>query len=169
MTPPSPSFVAAFALLAVSLCGVRPASAQKESTQAFLADADASNTFEIQSSQLAEQRSTRDDVRSFAEEMIHDHTVAAEEMAAAEQAAGLPATPPTLDQRRQAMLAKLQGANGADFDRLYVDMQQQAHMEAIPLFRTYFEYGDNPAVVGFARETLGTLQKHASQIVRIPE
>ena len=115
-------------------------------TQAFLADADASGTFEIQSSQLAEQRSTRDDVRMFAEEMIRDHTAAADEMAAAEQAAGLPATPPALDQRRQAMLAQLQGANGPDFDRLYVHLQQQAHMEAIPLFRTYFEYGDNPAV-----------------------
>jgi putative membrane protein len=165
----STSFAAAFALLAVSLCGVHPASAQKEDTQAFLADANASSTFEIQSSQLAEQRSTRDDVRMFAEEMIRDHTAAADEMATAEKAAGLPATPPALDQRGQAMLAQLQGANGPDFDRLYVHLQQQAHMVAIPLFRTYFEYGDNPAIVGFARETLGTLEKHASHIVRIPE
>ena len=169
MTMLSPSFAAAVALFAFSLCGVQPAAAQKESTQAFLTDAGASNTFEIQSSQLAEQRSTRDDVRRFAEEMIRDHTAAAEKMAAAEQAAGLPATPPALDQRGQAMLTRLQGANGPDFDRLYVHIQQQAHMEAIPLFRTYIEYGDNPAIVGFARETMPTLEKHAGQIVRIPE
>ncbi len=168
MTMLNPSFAAAVALFAVSLCGVQPAAAQKESTQAFLTDAGASNTFEIQSSQLAEQRTTRDDVRMFAEEMIRDHTAAAEKMAAAEQAAGLPATPPALDQRGQAMLTRLQGANGPDFDRLYVHFQQQAHMDAIPLFRSYIEYGDNPPILGFARETLPTLEKHAGQIVRIP-
>lgn len=62
------------------------------------------------------------------------------------------------------MLAQLNAAEGADFDPLYVDMQAQAHMEAVALFRTYAGSGDNAAVVGFAKETLPVLEMHLKHV-----
>jgi putative membrane protein len=62
------------------------------------------------------------------------------------------------------MLDQLQAAKGKDFDTLYLDMQVQAHLEAIALFRTYAGSGDDQTVVGFAKETLPSLETHLSHV-----
>lgn len=55
------------------------------------------------------------------------------------------APPPTmLAPKYQTMLNQLKAAEGKDFDILHVDMQAQAHMEAMALFRIYAGVGDDP-------------------------
>lgn len=62
------------------------------------------------------------------------------------------------------MLDQLKAAEGKDFDILYVDMQAQAHMEAVALFRTYAGAGDDQTLVGFAKETLPRLETHLGHV-----
>jgi putative membrane protein len=124
-----------------------------------------SNEFEIQSSELAEDKAQSDDVKEFATQMIADHTKAAEDFTAAlaEGGADAPAEP-MLSPKHQAMMALLQNADGAEFEALYVDMQAATHMEAVDLFRTFADEGDNEAVQAFAAETLPTLDMHKQHI-----
>ncbi|TGQ24083.1 DUF4142 domain-containing protein, partial [Mesorhizobium sp. M00.F.Ca.ET.216.01.1.1] len=55
----------------------------KVDTQTFVTTVPNANEFEIQSSRLAEEKSPSDDVKAFADEMIKDHTKAAEDFKAA--------------------------------------------------------------------------------------
>ena len=160
----------ASALIGLSLAAACPAVAQMApgNAMSFLTRANGSNTFEIQSSQLAEQKTRNPSLLRFAREMVRDHTTAARNMAAAEQSAGMPAMPPALDPPDAAMLAQLQGAPaGAPFDRLYTQMMLQSHQQAVALFTTYARTGENPVIVAFARQTLPVLEHHLMHIEEI--
>ncbi len=124
-----------------------------------------SNEFEIRSSELAEQNSQNDDIKKMAEMIIMDHKAAGEKLKATLEAkkASL-AEPAKLAPKHQKMLDQLQAAKGKDFDMLYLDMQAQAHMEAVGLFRTYAGSGDDVSVVGFAKETLPSLETHLAHV-----
>ena len=160
----------ASAFVSLSLVAALPARAQMAPTNAmsFLTLANGSNTFEIQSSQLAEQKTRSPSILRFARDMIRDHSMAARNMAAAEQSAGMPPMPPALDPPHAALLAQLQGAGpGPQFDRLYVQMQLQGHQQAVGLFKTYGRGGDNPVIVAFARQSLRVLEHHLRRIEEI--
>src|SRR5262249_56710139 len=61
----------------------------------------AANTFEIESSQLALEHAQSADVKSFAQQMISDHTKAGEEFKQAIAAAGVSPPPPTRQEPTQ--------------------------------------------------------------------
>lgn len=124
-----------------------------------------SDQFEIRSSEMAKTKAEAADVKTFAAAMIEDHTKAETELKAAlgKGAAAAPADP-AVAPKHAAMLSQLEAAEGADFQTLYIDMQAQAHMEAVALFRTYAGSGDDAAVVAFAKTTLPTLEKHMAHV-----
>jgi putative membrane protein len=124
-----------------------------------------SNTFEIQSSEVATKKATSEDVKAFAGQMIENHTKAAKDLQGALGEAPLPADP--LSPRHAGMIALLETADGADFERLYIDMQAGAHMEAVALFRAFSKSGDNDQVASFAKATLPTLEEHEAHIQKI--
>jgi putative membrane protein len=133
----------------------------------FTRMATSSNLLEIESSKLAMERSQDREVRRFAGQMIRDHNQAGKRMAAVVRRAGLPEAPMTLSARHQAMLDKLTAAGPEAFDAAYATLQAQAHEEAIALFSSYAQSGDNPRLVDFARKTLPTLQMHARHVERL--
>ena len=65
------------------------------------------------------------------------------------------------------MLAALKGKKGAEFDRLYIDEQAKGHDEAVNLFTSYSEGGDNPTLKAFASETLPTLKMHQDHVKKL--
>jgi putative membrane protein len=161
------SLTAPLGLAACVPATMSPSAAVATSAPQFATLATVSNTFEIETSRLALQASSNPRVRRFAQQMISDHTLATRRMMAVAQSQGLPPMPPTLDAAHQAMLARLQGLNGPAFDAEYVSQQSLAHAEAITLFSTYAERGDNPAFVRFARQTLPVLQMHAQHVAAL--
>ncbi|MBV1796949.1 DUF4142 domain-containing protein [Siccirubricoccus sp. G192] len=134
----------------------------------FVRMAAVSDMFEIESSRLAEQRSQNAQVKEFAQHMVRDHQKTTTELqqmirqASAAPLSGLQ-MPQSLDQRHQAMVQQLQGAQGAQFDRLYAQQQVQAHQMAVDMFRNYGQSGDNAALKQWASQTLPTLQQHLQQ------
>lgn len=140
-------------------------------TDTFLRMVLSSNDWEIQSSELAKTKSSNASVVQFADMIIEDHTAAAaklkETLKKKEEAPeGLP--PAALTPKHQSMLQQLGAVtSGADFDKLYLDMQAQAHQEAITLFRGYASSGNDQALVGFAKETLPTLEKHFAEVGKL--
>jgi len=123
-----------------------------------------SDQFEIRSSKLAETKAEAADVKAFAAQMIQDHEKAGADLKAALGADAPPAAPEPAP-KHAAMLKQLEAAEGADFQTLYIDMQAQAHREAVALFRTYAGSGDKPEVVAFAKATLPTLEGHMMHVM----
>ncbi len=131
----------------------------------FVSVVSSANEFEIKSSELALQNASSGDLKEAAKMIIADHQKAGEKLKGILDKKGAPLPfPIVLSPKHQKMLDQLQAANGKDFDTLYLDMQVQAHLEAIALFRTYAGSGDDQTVVGFAKETLPSLETHLSHV-----
>ena len=65
-----------------------------------------------------------------------------------------------LDARRVEMLNQLSAAEGRQFDRLYGRMQVMSHQEALAMFQSYAQTGDDPAMRAFAQQTIPHLEMH---------
>ena len=138
--------------------GVNSALGITPKTSDFVKEAAISDMFEIQSSQLAEQK-TQGDVKSFADQMVTDHTKTSTELKSQAQGMHVP-VPTALDQTRQKMLDKLRGLNEADFTKQYIDDQVSGHKDAVSLFQRYAKGGRNDKLKSWAATTLPTLQHH---------
>jgi putative membrane protein len=126
----------------------------------YVAMAGSSDLYEIESSRLALQRTQRPAVRQFAQMMIDHHTMTTQQVMGAAQAAGMTPPPPTLLPPQQAMLDQLQPANGADFDRMYIEQQRTAHRVAYDLHSNYARNGDTPQLRQVATNAVPVIQRH---------
>lgn len=137
-----------------STLGVTP------TTQDFVTMAANSDMLEIQSSQLVPQKSDTKD-KTFAEQMIKDHTETSNKMKSLVDGGKVKVNLPTkMDSAHQAKLDKLKKLDGKDFSKQYEDMQVSAHKDAVSLFERYGKGGDNAELKTFANETLPKLQEH---------
>ncbi len=135
------------------------------SAQEFVTKASVGNEFEIESSQLALDRSHSDAVKSFAQHMVDDHSDTATKLSDVLDHSASHAQPAEgLDDKHQKMLSKLESAPDAAFDRQYIAMQSDAHNEAIGLFGNYAKNGHDAALKQFAGDTLPTLKKHKAHL-----
>jgi putative membrane protein len=159
----------AFGICVVLACIAAPAAALPRLDPAtFARTASAGNAFEIQSSRLALQRSGNPRVRAFAQHVIDDHSVTTTVPSAGAPTLAIFAGPGTaLDERHAAMLSQLAIQNGPAFDRLYEHMQLTAHREAIALYSSYAAAGEDPALVGLARNTLPVLRRRMAMACRL--
>lgn len=164
------SLLATSLLVGYSAYAAMPANADKAAAPlqvdkaSFVKVVTSSNTFEIESSKLAERKAKDADVKEFAAQMIKDHTAAAEGL---KEAAKLGDEAPALAPKHAAMLETLKSASEQDFQPLYIEMQTVAHMEAVTLFATYAKGGDDAAVKGFAAETLPKLEMHKAHVMKL--
>jgi putative membrane protein len=132
-----------------------------EKTQDFISAATIGNKFEIDTSNLALKYAKGDDVKSFAQKMITDHTKAGEELKAALTKASITPPPDELDLMHKARYAKLRyltTENG--FDASYIHEQLKAHKDAVAKFKDYAANGPTPEVKAFAAQLLPTLEEH---------
>lgn len=134
----------------------------------FVPMAAQSNMLEIQMAKVALKKSQNKDVRQFANMMVKDHTKAGKDLKAAVQKSGSKMTVPAkLDAAHQQMLDQLQQASGSDFDTLYIDMNVQAHEQAVGLFQGYSQKGKTGPVKTFATKTLPTLKQHLQMVQKM--
>jgi putative membrane protein len=140
----------------------RAASPGEANTAAgFAHTAAVSDMYEIESSQLVEQRSSNQAVKGFAQQMINDHQKTTQQLQGLmQQMSGGAQTRTTMDAKHTEMLNQLRNARGSDFDRIYLLQQVQAHTDAVNLFRNYAQSGDNAQLKQWASATLPALQQH---------
>ena len=163
--------IAAFAALTIVGClvpahaetmaektGVNSALDMAPTTKDFVTEAAVSDMFEIQSSKLAEDRTTGP-TKTFAAQMIKDHTKTTSELKPLAMKAHVEA-PMALDDSHKAMLDKLDGLKGDDFAKQYHEDQDKGHKEAVSLFERYSKGGENADLKSWAGETLPHLQGH---------
>lgn len=138
--------------------------AQSVATPIFLEKVAAGNKFEIESSRLAMTKASDAGVKSFAQQMVTDHTEAGSKFKAALSEAGLKAPPEKTDAKHAAIVEKLKGLQGAEFDRLYIAAQREAHVETVALFEAYAAGGENARIKKFAAELLPLLRSHLEHV-----
>lgn len=137
-----------------SLIGTSP------TTEDFVLQAAISDMFEIQSSQLALER-TDDKTKAYAQQMISDHEKVSGEMKGMVTGGKVKATIPTaLDGSHQSKLDKLKELKGADFTKRYHDEQVTAHKNAVDLFQRYANGGENAELKAWAAKTVPALEHH---------
>ncbi|MEX6507377.1 DUF4142 domain-containing protein [Jiella sp. M17.18] len=143
-----------------------PAPQNVKTAQNFVPMAAVSNTFEIETSNLALRKSKDKAVHDFAQKMVHDHSQAATKLEAAVKQSKMNVSVPTgLDPEHKQMLDDLEAAPSEGFDAKYIQMQSQAHDNAIALFKSYSNNGEKGPIRQFAAKTLPTL-KHHKQLVQ---
>lgn len=134
------------------------------STATFLANTAASNQFEIESSKVALTKTRNDKVKSFANQMVTDHTSAGTKFKQAVADAKLTPPPEKLDAKHQALLDDLKKKDGAGFDAAYIKAQTDGHVETVGMFEAYAKGGDNARMKQFAGDMLPTLKTHLDAV-----
>ncbi len=126
----------------------------------FMAAVAASDAFEIQAAELAAQRASAANVKSFAERMRTDHTNTTRELTQLASTQSMAAPQATLTPQQNANLAALRNAEGATFDALYMQQQVDAHRQAVQMFETYSNNAADGPLKNWAQSTLPALRAH---------
>lgn len=134
----------------------------------FMMTAASSNMLEVQAGELASQQATNPEVKRFAQMMVDHHTKASQEQMSIASQMNVQ-LPTALMPMHQAMLDKLQGKTGKDFDEAYMDMMESAHKMDIALFEAKSNNAQAPTVKAFAAKTLPMLKSHQDMATKIED
>lgn len=130
----------------------------------FIADASAANLTEIKTSEIALRKSNNSFVKEFAQEMIHEHTLAQEELkqVAARKGASVPQDLPA---KNRAALMKLERLNGAAFDSTYQKIQKDGHAETSMKFKSEIRRGHDQDILSYATKMLPAVTMHYKMMI----
>jgi putative membrane protein len=130
------------------------------STPDFVKQVAISDMFEIESNKLGQEKGNAAE-KSFASQMVQDHTKTSTELKALVSSGKVKAElPAALDSAHQSKLDKLKSKTGKDFSSDFDSMQQDAHKDAVSLFERYANGGDNAELKSWAAKTLPALKHH---------
>lgn len=127
----------------------------------FVDKAQKAGKAEVQASQVAVQRSNNPAVKRFAQQMVTDHSKANEALRqlGAKKGVSVP-NDAAVDPDIEALKSK----KGREFDVAYMTLAgPEAHEQAVKLFQTESEKGQDPDLKAFATKTLPTLRHHLSE------
>jgi putative membrane protein len=105
-------------------------------------------------------------VKQFAEHMVKDHSKANDELTNLARKKGLE-VPSSLDPEHQAIVQKMSGKSGADFDAAYSEEMLKDHKKAVALFEAATKSSDSD-LAAFAQKTLPTLKEHEQMAQQLP-
>ena len=133
--------------------------------QSYAFQAAGSDMFEIQSSQLALQKSRSLAIRRFAQRMIDDHTMTSQKLQAIATQKGI-ALPTDLDPTLAQKMTDLNSATRG-FDRLYVADQVSGHRDALQNNQVEVRDGQDPDLKMAAQDALPIIQNHLTLAQRL--
>lgn len=157
--------------LAVFLAGTIPGTAlmaadkDKVDPKDFVEEASAKGLAEIETGQLALQKSQSPEVREFAQSMIEDHKKANQELAALAQKKNLKIAKDA-ELMNQAKALVLKQRDGESFDEAYANNQVAAHKQTLSLLQKAAN-SDDAEIKAFAQKTLPKLQHHLQKAVNL--
>uniref|UniRef100_UPI00286DDF73 DUF4142 domain-containing protein n=1 Tax=Chamaesiphon sp. VAR_69_metabat_338 TaxID=2964704 RepID=UPI00286DDF73 len=125
----------------------------------FAMKAAQSDMTEIQTSQLALNRSKNPQILKYAQEMIQAHTDSTAKLKPIATRLNL-AMPKTLGAENQSLVNQLNSLSGTQFDLAYTSGQARAHARTQAVFQTELQQGKNPQLKAFANEILPVVSMH---------
>jgi putative membrane protein len=131
--------------------------------KSFVQKAAQGGMFEVQSSQVAQEKATSPDIKDFAAMMVTDHGKANDELKSIAGSKGLD-VPSALDAKHQAMLDALNGKSGKDFDTAYLQDMEKGHSGANALFKKEAASGQDTDIKAIAAKTDQTIEHHIAML-----
>jgi len=125
----------------------------------FVRDAAESSLAEIELGQMAAQKASSAEVKTFGQRMVADHTQANSQLApiASQKGVTLPTQPSAMHRAAANRLSKL---SGADFDRAFMDQMVMDHQKVVAEFQRVSTGAKDSDVKSFASANLPAMQEH---------
>lgn len=131
-----------------------------KSDQKMLTDLAMANMAEIETAKLALQKTQSDRVKSFAQQMVDEHTKGLDEVRKVAAAHRLN-LPNELDAKHKALAAKLEKLSGDRFDRSYMEQAGvQSHKEAQQLVSKTESSAQDSEIKSLATRLKPTIHQH---------
>jgi putative membrane protein len=155
----------AFYATAVMVLASLPAFAQTKSTaatsadQMFLVNTAKASMAEVELGKLATLNASSDQVKTFGQKMVDDHTKANDELRALAGSKNI-VLPSDLDAQDKAAHDKLAALKGVEFDREYMSMMVAGHRKVVDSLKKESTAGNDTDVKSWASKTLPTVEEH---------
>jgi putative membrane protein len=134
------------------------------SNQEILGVLNTINRSEIDAAQLAKQKGSTQEVRSFASRMLNEHQMMMQNMNQLARRMNMqpqkPALATTLEQTHQETMEELRNKSGSDFDKAYIEYQVKMHEQSVDLVKDAAHSVDHPNLKLQLRQTVPDLQNH---------
>ncbi|MGQ3212447.1 MAG: DUF4142 domain-containing protein [Shinella sp.] len=151
---------AALAQSTAETTGVNSALNIPPKTEDFVKEVSMSDIFEIESSKLALQKGNAA-TKAFAQQMIDAHEKTTAELKGLIDGGKVTAPPATgMSDAQKKSFDELKDLSGKEFDDAYQDDQEDAHEDAVDVFKRYASEGDNADLKAWAAKTLPALEHH---------
>lgn len=148
----------------IGLCvamGMVSAHALAASSNDFVDAATEAGIAEIETGKLAQEKSQNAEIKTFAQQMVTDHTAANEKLATIAKQLDIetPDSAALTDKVRKVILEWRDDS----FDKSYVNNQVDAHKKTVELFKKEAMSSDKAELKAFASETLPKLEAHLKE------
>jgi putative membrane protein len=114
---------------------------------------------EVEAGQLAQNKSSNDQVKQFAATMVKDHSAANDELKTLAASKNI-TLPDHSSVMQKAAHAKLDILSGETFDKAYVRNQIKAHRQTVSLLNKEIGTGQDADAKAFAQKILPTVRSH---------
>lgn len=133
-------------------------------SSSYVMKAGAGDLFERQSSALVAKSTTNPKLKTFAQEMVTDHTKSTAAVKAAAMKAGLHPAAPKLTAKQTSDMSALRAATGTARDSLYIEQQKAAHQEALALHQDESTAGTAAPLKAAATKIVPVVQHHIDML-----
>ncbi|MBL7936878.1 MAG: DUF4142 domain-containing protein [Bacteroidia bacterium] len=140
----------------------------EENDAAFLVNAAEANVNEIELAQLAQQRSSNDDLKGFAKMLNVDHQASIKELTNLANTKSI-VIPTSMTDEGKTNFKDLTNLSNIDFDKAYTNLMVKAHQDAITLFDKASIESKDKAIKAFATATLPKLRQHLDIAITFQE
>jgi putative membrane protein len=130
----SASIVAGSLVLLTSFVNAQDPSSSMAADKSFVMMADEGNSAEIAASQMALKKSKNPEIKTYAQQMIDDHTKLRSDMAPFASQMSV-TTPQPLNDTHKVEAKRLASMSGKQFDMEYVKLMNQDHHKTLTLFQ----------------------------------
>ena len=119
-----------------------------------------SDQYEVLAASVAAVQGQDPRVRTFAQEVIQEHTRLAEDLRKAAGASGLPPPELGMSSDQASLVSSLQSVRGPAFDKAYARQQELARAQAVAVEESFATAGSDPNLRKAAQSALPSIRDH---------
>lgn len=154
-------------LAALFAAGGAAAQSLNKGDEHLLNDLAQANLAEVEMARIALEKSQNEQVRSFAQQMIDDHSKGLDAVRKVAQDKGL-SLPSEPDSKQKALAQRLQGLSGEQFDRQYLEQAGvKSHRQAHALVSKAQKQARDADVKALAAQLQPTVDQHLSHVQQL--
>lgn len=141
--------------------------ALNKSDQRLMTEMAQANLAEIEAGRIAQEKTQNEQVRTFAQQMVDDHTKALQDLQQLAQAKGV-TLPDRPDNKHKKMAEKLGALSGASFDRRYVEQSGTGdHKKTHSLLQRVQSHATDPDLKALAAKMQPVVDQHLNTVQQL--